>query len=88
MILENVEIGKTYTVQLRGRLTEVVVIAKKPADQDVLWSTSQRDAVLLKLPSGRQIARVPSALTELKDQLDLFAERGESFSDEECQNEE
>ena len=83
MKLENVEIGQTYTIKLKGRVTDVIVTAIKPAETDVLWSTSQRDAVLLKLPSGRKIARVPSALTPLRDQLELFKKYGEAKESQE-----
>lgn len=77
-----IQLGQTYTIELKGRTTEVVVLAHKLADQDVLWSTSQREAVLLKLPSGRQITRHPKALTPLKDQLDLFTDRFHEGSEE------
>jgi hypothetical protein len=83
MKLTDIEIGKKYTLTLKGRVTEAIVIAIKPANVDVLWSTSQRDAVLLKLPTGRQIARTPGALTELQNQLDLFQKYEQEVFEEE-----
>jgi len=71
----DLELGKTYEISFKGRTTEVVLLAFKHANEDVMWSTSAKEAVLLKLPTGRNISRHPNALRPLKDQLDLFTDR-------------